>query len=138
MDPFHFHVDIKPRFVDLDVYGHVNNAVYLTYLEEARVAYCNRVDVFLPDRGDIGFVVSAVSLKYKAPLCLDETIRVKIRAENFKSRSFEFVYRLQSLERKRVAAFGRTEHFCWDIAAGRPVHFPPEFLSRMKEFEGLG
>ena len=40
---FRFSVPIEVRFRDLDAIGHVNNAVYLTYLEQARLGYWKHI-----------------------------------------------------------------------------------------------
>ena len=58
---------IKIRWRDVDNYGHVNNAVYLTYLEEARDAWAHEV---LGDRFD--FVIVRVAIDYRRELSLDD------------------------------------------------------------------
>jgi acyl-CoA thioester hydrolase len=58
---------IKIRWRDVDNYGHVNNAVYLTYLEEARDAWTHRA---LGDRFD--FVIVRVAIDYRRELSLDD------------------------------------------------------------------
>ena len=58
---------IKIRWRDVDNYGHVNNAVYLTYLEEARDAWAHEV---LGDGFD--FVIVRVAIDYRRELSLDD------------------------------------------------------------------
>jgi len=58
---------IKIRWRDVDNYGHVNNAVYLTYLEEARDAWTHRV---MGERFD--FVIVRVAIDYRRELSLDD------------------------------------------------------------------
>ena len=43
MPAFKFSTQIEVRFRDLDALGHVNNAVYLTYFEIARLHYCKHL-----------------------------------------------------------------------------------------------
>ncbi len=57
---------IEIRWRDLDAYGHVNNAVYLTYLEEARDAWVNQVLGKVADTWD--FVLARVAIDYKREL----------------------------------------------------------------------
>ncbi len=55
------------RWSDVDAYGHVNNVVYLTYLEEARVALFARAEAS-QRRLDTGVVVARHEIEYRAPL----------------------------------------------------------------------
>ncbi len=55
------------RWSDVDAYGHVNNVVYLTYLEEARVALFARAEAS-QRRLDTGVVVARHEIDYRAPL----------------------------------------------------------------------
>jgi acyl-CoA thioester hydrolase len=65
---------IEIRWVDLDVYGHVNHAVYLTYLEEARDEWLGRA---LGDPASVwSFVVARVEIDYRRELNLDDDVVV--------------------------------------------------------------
>ena len=61
---------IEIRWRDLDAYGHVNNAVYLTYLEEARDAWVHHVLGKVADTWD--FVLARVAIDYKRELVQDD------------------------------------------------------------------
>ena len=60
-------VRIRIRWRDVDSYGHVNNAVYLTYLEEARDEWVR--DTFGPD---MNFVIARIAIDYRRELSLDD------------------------------------------------------------------
>jgi acyl-CoA thioester hydrolase len=65
---------IEIRWVDLDVYGHVNHAVYLTYLEEARDEWLGRT---LGDPASVwSYVVARVAIDYRRELKLDDDVVV--------------------------------------------------------------
>ena len=70
-------IQIKIRGYHLDFYGHVNNARYLEFLEEARWAYLEEgVDLgFWKERG-LGFVVASVTINYRRPAGLGTVIEV--------------------------------------------------------------
>lgn len=61
---------IEIRWRDIDAYGHVNNAVYLTYLEEARDAWAHEVLGAVTDTWD--FVLARVAIDYRAELVQDD------------------------------------------------------------------
>jgi acyl-CoA thioester hydrolase len=61
---------IEIRWRDVDAYGHVNNAVYLTYLEEARDAWVTRVLGDVTDTWD--FVLARVAIDFRQELKLED------------------------------------------------------------------
>lgn len=69
---------IRIRWRDVDRYGHVNNAVYLTYLEEARDRW---VEATLPDAD---FVIVRIAIDYRRELALeDESVTVTCRGVGY-------------------------------------------------------
>ncbi len=68
---------IKVRGFHCDLYGHVNNARYLEFLEEARWAFVEEVPALaaLESKG-LGFVIAAVTIEYKRPVGLGETVEI--------------------------------------------------------------
>jgi acyl-CoA thioester hydrolase len=63
---------IEIRWNDLDVYGHVNNAVYLTYLEEVRDEWLGAV---LGDPAEIwNYVLVRVAIDYRRELALSDDV----------------------------------------------------------------
>jgi acyl-CoA thioester hydrolase len=65
---------IEIRWKDLDVYGHVNNAVYLTYLEEVRDEWLGEV---LGDPAEIwNYVLVRVAIDYRRELSLEDDIAI--------------------------------------------------------------
>jgi acyl-CoA thioester hydrolase len=70
--------DISIRFRDCDPMGHVNNAVYLTYLEVGRQVYWQRLAD--PRRFDqVPFIIARVEIDYRSPAGVGETVRVFVR-----------------------------------------------------------
>jgi acyl-CoA thioester hydrolase len=61
---------IRIRWRDIDAYGHVNNAVYLNYLEEARDAFVQKV--LGPTTNTWDFVLARVAIDYRAELTQDD------------------------------------------------------------------
>ena len=78
MDGFGFVHRETIRFRDLDAMGHVNNAVFLTYMESARVA-------FLLDHGtassfeDLAIIVARIEIDFRAPLGFEGEVEIGVR-----------------------------------------------------------
>ena len=73
---------IKIRWRDMDAYGHVNNAVYLTYLEECRDAWAQSVLGRVSDTWD--FVLAHVGVDYRTQLTQgDGEVIVRCRLDGY-------------------------------------------------------
>jgi len=138
-------VPIEVRFRDLDAMGHVNNAVYLTYFEQARLAFWLALhpgtapgEAVAPER--IGFVLARAECDYASPVRLGERLLVGCRAGDFGTSSFAFDYRIVAAggavdAEVRVVATGRTVQVTWDWAAGRKVTLSEELRRRIEAFQ---
>jgi acyl-CoA thioester hydrolase len=82
------------RFGDLDALGHVNNAVFLTYIESARVA-------FLFDAGaatsleDMSIIVARIEIDFRVPVRFGGEVEIAVRATRFGDKSFDLEYVLR-------------------------------------------
>lgn len=125
---------ITVRFFDLDINNHVNNAVYFTYMEEARTHLL--LDQFLDcKRNGIDFVVVEATCRYKKPITgLQETVVVKIDVENIKAVSFDLVYTFLD-QTGGVYAIGRTLMACVDSASHKAVRIPKDILEFLPQID---
>ena len=70
---------IRIRWRDMDAYGHVNNAVYLNYLEETRDAWAHKV--LGPVTNTWDFVLARVAIDFRSELTQDDgevTVRCRL------------------------------------------------------------
>jgi len=105
------------RFRDLDSLAHVNNAVFLTYLEEARIAY------LLPLGAEVSnMILARVEIDFRAPLQMGDEIEVGVRPSSVGTKSFELEYEVHA--RDTVAAEAKTVIVSYDYASGRSVELP--------------
>ena len=136
-DQFRFATEIRVRWRDLDALGHVNNAVYVTYLEEARIHYLRELELgFLgfvgPD--EVGFIFAEVTCTYLSQLQLAERVTVRVRTVELGRSSFVFEYRMEG-EDGRVAATARSVQVCYDYGAGRSIPIPERWRQQMIAYE---
>jgi acyl-CoA thioester hydrolase len=116
------------RFRDLDPMGHVNNAVFLTYLEQARVA-------FFADAGaatglqDMNMIVARVEIDFKAPVRLGDEVEIAIRASRFGTKSFDLEYELR-VEGELIAQ-AKSVQVAYDYALREPVPVPVEWREKL-------
>ncbi len=127
---------MEVRFRDLDAFGHVNNAVYLTYFEMARCRYW--IQLFgIQSFEEIGFVVVRTECNYRMPVQFGETIRVAARISELRNSSFVFEYEVAEEERGRLVADGKSVQVFIDPKAKHKILIPPGIRLRISEFEGI-
>ena len=88
-------IPISVRWRDMDSMGHVNNAKYISYLEEARVRWMLTVpDVSMTDR--IAPVVAANNINYKHPLTWPNDVVVELYVDRLGTSSVTIGHRIVS------------------------------------------
>jgi acyl-CoA thioester hydrolase len=116
---------IDVRFRDLDAIGHVNNAVYLTYLEAARIAYWLHVTKRTGVEA-LDIILARVEIDYRSPVAFGEMLDVGVRVVLLKRSSF--VVELAVVERRtgRLVAESKNVLVYFDYEAARSIPIPPE------------
>lgn len=132
---FRYKAEVQVRFRDLDPMNHVNNAVYLTYFEIARIAYFHAL-TGASDLRDLDMIVAEVTCTYRSPAVFNERLDVWIKATLLKRSSFVFEYRVNERTSGRLVATGRTVQVMYDYAAGRSRPLSDALRSRFEAFEG--
>lgn len=137
-DSFPLHAEVVVRFIDVDAMGHVNNAVYLTYMEEARVALFKK----LASTGSLGhsleqrfpFILAEATCRYLSPAAVSETLNVYIRVARTGSKSFDFEYLITEQQSGRPVATARTVQVAFDYATRKPIEIPPGLRETLERF----
>lgn len=133
-DPFRFSTILEVRWRDLDPLGHVNNAVYFTYLEQARTHYLRELGIASSDPAGIGIILAEASCQFKSPLELSERVTIHTRVSQLRNSSFIFEYRAEG-EDGRLVATARTVQVCYDYQAQRPIPIPDEWREAITTYE---
>jgi acyl-CoA thioester hydrolase len=125
---------MEVRWRDLDALNHVNNAVYFTYLEQARVHYLRELGVVPETPSGIGFILAEAHCRFKSPLTLGERVTVYIRVSELRNSSFVFEYRVEG-EDQRLAAEARSIQVWYDYENRSPVPISDEWREAIVGFE---
>lgn len=117
-----YSTSIDLRFSDLDLYGHVNSAVYFTYLETARIKLFMEAFQELTDQG-IFIVVGRAECDYKYPILLGDTVVVSAWVSRIGATSFDLTYHIHDND-DRIFANAVTTMVCVDSVKKKPVAVP--------------
>jgi len=131
---FRFSSTSEVRWRDLDAMGHVNNVVYFTYQEQARIHYLRELELLPEDAGNIGFILAEASCQFKSPLKLGERVTVYIRVSEIRNSSFVFEYRLEGAQ-ERLVATARSTQVCYDYQNQRSIPLPDEWREVVIAYE---
>ena len=122
------------RFRDLDALGHVNNAVYLTYLEQARVEYLKRVlGLTRPD--EYGVILARVEIDYKSPVTLSDELVIGVRVVRLGGASFEMDYKIAEAKTGRLVAQAKSVQVCFDLKQNKVRRIPEDLAAKMRDFD---
>jgi acyl-CoA thioester hydrolase len=117
------------EFRDLDGLGHVNNAVFLNYLENAKILYFREVlgDVALDELG----IVADVKIAFRSPAFLGETLAIGVRVPRIGTKSLEFEFELRGPD-GRVVAEASSVHVTFDYERREPIPVPDAWRRKIE------
>ena len=139
--PFRHRVEIVVRFADTDAMGHVNNAVYLTYCEIARIRYWTDITgepIALGTEGAESLILAEARIAYRAPAFHGEVVTVETRATRIGRSSFTLEHRLLAAvagTQARLVAVSESILVRYDYASVRPVALSPGHIDAIETFE---
>lgn len=133
---------LEVRFRDCDAMGHVNNAVYLTYLEQARFNHWRAAGLARPTipsapaadaraADDVpGVIVARVEIDYRHAAKFGDVLRIDIGVAAIGRTSFTYEYEIHDAAGVLIAA-ARTVIVRFDYAAGKPVPISEEIKAAL-------
>jgi acyl-CoA thioester hydrolase len=129
---FTHHLDV--RFRDCDPMGHVNNAVYLTYLEQARFSQWRALWGFgeqpVPGNTRPGIILARVEIDYRKPARYGERLEIRIGLAGIGRSSFTYEYEVVEADGS-VVAVARSVQVMYDYAMGQPVPVPDDIRTML-------
>jgi acyl-CoA thioester hydrolase len=119
------------RFRDCDPLGHANNAVYLTYLEQARL-HCWRALWGFGEPGSLvpGVIMARAEIDYRIPARYGQSLEIRIDLAAIGRTSFTYDYEIVDEENRAIAS-ARTVQVMYDYVKAKPVPIPDEIRDKM-------
>jgi acyl-CoA thioester hydrolase len=127
--------ELRPRFRDTDAMGHINNAVYVTYIEVARQEYW-RAFSREQDYRRVPFILAHVSIDFRSEALVRELLLLYIRCGSIGTKSFTFEYEIREAESGRLVVEASSVQVCYDYDAKQSIPVPDELRQRLEVFEG--
>ncbi len=134
---FKHKIKVEVRFSDLDAMRHVNNATYLTYIEEARIAYFNEVFKREKNNLDYSAIVARIEMDYIQPINLGDKVEVFTRVSKIgnKSTDVENIIMIERDGNKLAAATALTKLVAYDYKKLQSIQIPDDVRRKIEVFE---
>jgi acyl-CoA thioester hydrolase len=130
-------IRIPIQWGDLDVYGHVNNVVYLRWFEAARAAYAMRVGVEILSRNHgVGAILASISCNYRRPLAYPGEVLSAVRVTRVTVGSVRLEYLVADARTGVTVADGDSHVVLYDYTTEQPVPVPDQIRSAVELLEG--
>jgi acyl-CoA thioester hydrolase len=126
---------IQIRFADLDVMGHVNNTVYFSYMEMARVHYFKEILGLDWDWRSFGMLIVHNSIDYQKPLLLHDELHIEMACAGWGNKSFELSY--QFTTKNGIHAIARSVQVCYDSKKKETIQVPAMLLAGLKQIQEI-
>ena len=138
MTDFHFYHLIEVRYGDLDPQGHVNNAKFLTYMEQGRVFYFKQLKLW--EGGtflNFGIILADVQITFRKAIQFGDPVSVGVRISRFGNKSMTSEYRLEDGRDGSEFASGVSVLVAYDYHNKRSIPIPDEWRMAIQHYEGM-
>ena len=131
-DDFRHRTRIEVRFRDIDSFGHVNNAVIASYVEQARVRYLRDV-IYADPVGNMPLILGMLKIDYLSPVFIDDEVQVGSRVDWIGNSSIAMSHLLTA---GRDLARSTSVLVAYDYDKARPMRVPDDWRSAFAAHEG--
>jgi acyl-CoA thioester hydrolase len=128
---YRFLFPAEVRFNDLDGMGHVNNVIYLTYMEGARIAWWLHV-TGRTGLGAVNMILARTEIDYRSPASFGESLEVGVRCASMRRSSFVLEFAIEETKARRLVAEARKVLVHYDYERAQPVPLTPELRARIR------
>lgn len=136
-DSFKYKTSLETRFADFDMMGHVNNAIYFTYMEMGRTKYWSHAIKW--DWQKTGVVIGNASIDYITPIFINDKIHIYVKTSRIGTKSFDLEYLIVKEQNgsEMICSRGKTVCVAYDYNSKLPTPIPEKEKEKMISFEQL-
>jgi acyl-CoA thioester hydrolase len=133
MEGYRFVLPREVEFRDIDAAGHVNNAVYLTYLETARIKYL--IDALGAEfASELALIVARIEVDFRSPALFPETLEIGSRVTRIGTTSFDMEHEIRGGD-GRLVLEASSVLVAYDYEASAPMTVPEAWRARLDAYE---
>lgn len=130
---FAFSTEIPLYVNHINSAGHLDNALLLTVVTEARVRYFKAQGYEELNIEGFGMIIADAAVQYKSEAFHGEVMVVEMTPLHFHRKGFDLVYRMSDQASGREVARGKSGMLCFDYGQRKVVPVPEAFVRRVAE-----
>lgn len=116
---------ISVRFRDLDTLNHVNNAIFNTYYEEARISFIQKVpELSRQMQAGYSFVLAGISINYLKPVTFPSELLIGSGVTDLGNSSITSFQAIYTKDSKKLVSVAEASGVWFDIEKQRPSRLP--------------
>jgi acyl-CoA thioester hydrolase len=132
---FPIKIQLNIAWYEMDIYGHVNNANYFRYFEEARMKYLEKVQFYEQyEKNRLAGVLSKTSCNFIVPLSYPDIITIGSRVVEIKIDNLQMEHYITS-PKLGLAAFGKSEIVIYDFNNLKTIKVPDYLIKEIEKLE---
>ena len=129
LSDFPFHYELQTRWKDLDAFGHVNNAVFLSYIEDARITFFKRWNLCNENRS---IIMASAKIDYLRQIDHPSQLIVGERISRIGRKSFDIESAVFIKDEADAVATSMVICVCFDYEQNESVPVYPEIVEDFK------
>lgn len=130
-DRFAFATELAIYLSHISNAGHLENAMLLTLVSEARSRFFKFLGYAELDVEGVGIVVADAALQYRSEAFHGEIMQIQMAAVDFSQRGCDLVWQMKEKQSGREVARGKTGIVFYDYTTRRVTDIPPGFRARL-------
>lgn len=138
MSDYRYYHPIEVRYGDLDPQGHLNNAKYLTYMEQGRISYFKHLGLWNSESFmDLGVILAEIRITFRAPIMFGQPVQVGVRTSRLGNKSLNMEHLLEDAQTGQEFTVGSSVLVAYDYHTKLTIPLPDHWRQVISEFEGL-
>ena len=138
MQTYRFYHAIEIRYGDLDPQGHVNNARYLTFMEQARLAYFQHLELWQGGSFlDLSVILANIDINFETPIFWGQPVRVGVRIARLGNKSMKCIQRIENSQTGTCFAEGSSVLVAYDYHQSETIPIPDSWRQTIASFEPI-
>lgn len=137
---FSFFSEVRVRFSETDMYGHMNNTISFTYFEQARIDYFRHLGILMPSVGEEDVksipIVADLQCDYVKQVFFDEVLRIYTKIAQVGNSSMDIHY-LAKNQKDEICFTGRGTIVQMDPRTGKSVPISEEEKTKLNQLAML-
>ena len=133
---YHCVISVPVQWGDMDSFGHVNNTLYLRWVESARIEYFVRARLWAPSEPlMMGPILASVTCNYRIPVKYPDIVHVGAKVTRLGNSSFTMSHVIVSQAHNAVAADLESTLVFYDYRVEKPARLPDALRESIKRIE---